>query len=111
MSSPPPISKYRIPTRRFTNRNNGPSSNVRNYEPELEEHALLMNGTYNYKKNAKNRQAEDFKSFNWSKFMNNKNKNKNTRKGNNKNKTNKTNKGNTQTANKNTRRVLFQRSK
>lgn len=106
MSSPPPISKYRIPTRRFTNRNNGPSSNVRNYEPELEEHALLMNGTYNYKKHAKNRQAEHFKAFNWSKFVNNKN--RNTRKV---NKTNKTNNANSRTANKNTRRVLFQRSK
>jgi hypothetical protein len=106
MSSPPPISKYRIPTRRFTNRNNGPSSNVRNYEPELEDHALLMNGSYNYKENAKKRQAEHLKAFNWGKFMNKKN--GNTRKANNKNNSKK-NKSNSKNQNKNTRRVLFKR--
>jgi hypothetical protein len=103
MSSPPPISKYRIPTARLTNKNrkvtneyglNIPPKNTSSYEPGLNEKAILMNSSgFNYKK-----QAVEQKAFNWSKYMNARVTMKQT------------NKVNTKPNNKSaTRRVLFKR--
>jgi len=105
------ISKYRIPRSRLTNknkRNTVPSTNVRNYEPGLNETAVLMAPGFNYKEAAKNKMANTQTKYNWSVFTskmanltgrrNNRGKN-NTRK-NNSLKTNNTPKNNT-------RRTLF----
>ena len=103
------ISKYRIPRSRLTNknkRNTVPSTNVRNYEPGLNETAVLMAPGFNYKEVAKNKMANTQAKYNWSVFTskmanltgrrNNTRKN-NTRKNNAKNNVNNTN----------TRRTLF----
>ena len=103
------ISKYRIPRSRLTNknkRNTVPSTNVRNYEPGLNETAVLMAPGFNYKEVAKNKMANTQAKYNGSVFTskmanltgrrNNTRKN-NTRKNNAKNNVNNTN----------TRRTLF----
>ena len=107
------ISKYRIPRSRLTNknkRNTVPSTNVRNYEPGLNETAVLMAPGFNYKEVAKNKMANTQAKYNWSVFTskmanltgrrNNRGKN-NTRKNNAKNNVNNANTRN------NTRRTLF----
>ena len=83
-----------------------PSTNVRNYEPGLNETAVLMAPGFNYKEVAKNKMANTQAKYNWSVFTskmanltgrrNNTRKN-NTRKNNAKNNVNNTN----------TRRTLF----
>ena len=105
------ISKYRIPRSRLTNknkRNTVPSTNVRNYEPGLNETAVLMAPGFNYREAAKNKMANTQAKYNWSVFTskmanltgrpNNRGKN-NTRKNN-------TRKANN-TPKNNTRRTLF----
>jgi hypothetical protein len=110
MSGPPAISKYRIPTARMNKVNTEPSKNARNYEPDLENTAVLMNATFNYKKDAEKKRNLTWKNFlnkqektepfNWSSSFSVKNKTRNTNK-NNTGKKNNTKKNNT------TRRVLF----
>lgn len=65
------ISKYRIPRSRLTNknkRNTVPSTNVRNYEPGLNETAVLMAPGFNYREAAKNKMANTQAKYNWSVF-------------------------------------------
>jgi hypothetical protein len=103
------ISKYRIPRSRLTNknkRNTVPSTNVRNYEPGLNETAVLMAPGFNYKEAAKNKMANTQTKYNWSvftsKMANLTGRRNNMRKNNTKNNTRKVN-----NSKNNTRRTLF----
>jgi hypothetical protein len=110
MSGPPGISKYRIPIARMNKVNTEPSRNARNYEPGLENTTVLMNATFNYKKEAEKKRNLTWKNFlnnkqntepfNWRSSFNLKNKIKNTNKNN-------TGKRNNVKKNNTTRRVLF----
>ena len=64
MPNPPEIVRYKKPRVRLTNRNNKnttknglriPSKNPNNYEPNIMNHAMLINATtgYNFKEKAK----------------------------------------------------------
>ena len=83
--NPPSIGKYRRPTARLTNEERKninefgltiPSKKTANYEPNVNEHALLMNSRYNYKNKARAN-----KTASWNNYLKQR-KNANTRRNN-----------------------------
>jgi len=86
-----------------------PSTNVRNYEPGLNETAVLMAPGFNYREEAKNKMVNAQTKYNWSVFTSKMNNLTGRRNNTRKNNTRKNNsrKNNTSKANNNTRRTLF----